>query len=196
MSGAVTRIPLAEARESAGEVIDLLAPWCERIEIAGSIRRGRPDIGDIEIVCRPILQESLDLFGAIVVERRNMLDEWVAELLADGVFGHRPDKNGHNAVGERYKRLTYDGIPLDLFSVLEPAQWGVIFAIRTGSSGFSHRLVTPISQGGWMPPTMNVKDGALWKNGNPIPVPEEVDLFAALGRDFVDPKDRYAPEWD
>jgi DNA polymerase/3'-5' exonuclease PolX len=48
------RIPLARARIIAGEIVDLLTPVCERIEVAGSVRREKATVGDnIEIVCVP-----------------------------------------------------------------------------------------------------------------------------------------------
>src|SRR5262245_1970482 len=47
------RLPLAQAIILAEEVCDVLRPFCTRLEVVGSIRRQRPTIGDIEIVCRP-----------------------------------------------------------------------------------------------------------------------------------------------
>lgn len=44
---------LAQALAIAEKVKALLAPHCERIEIAGSIRRKKPDVKDIEIVAIP-----------------------------------------------------------------------------------------------------------------------------------------------
>jgi DNA polymerase/3'-5' exonuclease PolX len=44
---------LSRAREIAKRVLVLLRPFCERAEIAGSIRRGKPEVGDIEIVVIP-----------------------------------------------------------------------------------------------------------------------------------------------
>ena len=40
------RITLAEADVLAAEVLELLRPATERIAVAGSIRRRRPDVGD------------------------------------------------------------------------------------------------------------------------------------------------------
>ena len=54
---------LQQAREIAEGVKAKLAPHCERIEIAGSIRRGKPVVGDIEIVCVPHQVQAMDLFG-------------------------------------------------------------------------------------------------------------------------------------
>ena len=50
-----TRVLLAEAAAVADSLAGLLTLACHRLEIAGSIRRGRPDVGDIEMVAVPIL---------------------------------------------------------------------------------------------------------------------------------------------
>src|SRR3990167_9592187 len=76
----------------------------------------------------------------VTMAQRNLLDELLAEWKADGRLRDRPDKNGRGAWGPRFKRALYQvtmsklnrNVGLDIFSVLPPAQWGVIFAIRTG----------------------------------------------------------------
>jgi len=47
------RYPASIARKVADEMATELAPRCERIEIAGSLRRGKADVGDIEILYVP-----------------------------------------------------------------------------------------------------------------------------------------------
>src|SRR5690242_17561878 len=61
-----TKIPLAAAWELANRVLTELAPFCERIKIAGSIRREKPEVKDLEIVCIPKTHRvpgPADLFG-------------------------------------------------------------------------------------------------------------------------------------
>jgi DNA polymerase/3'-5' exonuclease PolX len=198
MSSTKSRIPLGRAERLAEQIVDLLAASCERIEVAGSIRRRKEQVGDIEIICVPKLVPGLDqvdLFGAPVraAQATNLLDGQIAGYLGGAPFGpfqHRLDVNGRKSCGERYKRLTYLDVPLDLFSVLPPAQWGVLYTIRTGPAEFSHRLVTPRLQGGWMPSGMRVQDGALWDRGAIVQTPEEADFFAALGLEVVPPEQR------
>lgn len=198
---AKVRIPLAQAEEYAAEIVGLLAPACSRIEIAGSIRRRRPDVGDIEIVCIPTLIPVIDqdLFSApIQGEPVNLLDSRCLKLIGDGTLDLRPDKNGRSANGSRYKRLLYRDFGLDLFIVLPPAQWGVLFTIRTGSAEFSHRLVTDKRQGGLMPPWYKVKDGCLVRVPAPPPdlgadsvnTPTEESFFAAIGLSWIPPEER------
>ncbi len=40
-----TKMPLATAREVAGQLVEQLTDACKRIEVAGSIRRCRLEIG-------------------------------------------------------------------------------------------------------------------------------------------------------
>lgn len=186
------RISLAQAEQLAAELLEDFTPYCERIAVVGSIRRRRLTIGDLEILAVPVLLRETDLFGEYTGEAVSLLDDRCRHLLTTGELQHRPDKNGHNAFGSRYKRLSYRGVGLDLFCVLQPAQWGLLSIIRTGSADFSHRLVTPIEQGGWMPAGMICRDGSLWclRTGQALPTPDEASVFAAIGRPYVEPWDR------
>lgn len=188
----------------AESLVEKLAPDCERIEVAGSIRRGKADPKDIEIVAIPKFERwstVTTLFGDSEEASRNLLDEVLEEWLQGDVLHHRLDKNGRQAWGDRFKRLVYSpppfyssenraAYPLDLFSVLPPAQWGVIFAIRTGPAEFSHSLVTSRVLGGAMPSDMRVKDGALYYGGQIMNTPEEADFFKAIGLPCWPPEER------
>ena len=176
-------------RTVAERLLEAWAPACERVEIAGSVRRGKPDPHDIEIVAMPKLETTVakrDMFAdtRVTMAERNLLDELLATWKADGRLRDRPDKNGRGAWGPKFKRATLaDGLAIDIFSCGPGlgSQWGVIFAIRTGPAEFSHALVTSRLGGGFMPVGMKVKDGQLWRNGDIIvETPEEDDFFRAL----------------
>ena len=56
------RWPAAIARKVADELVEALTPRCEQICIAGSLRRGKPDVGDIEILyIRPLAKQILTI---------------------------------------------------------------------------------------------------------------------------------------
>lgn len=59
------RVPLVEARALADDLVGLLEPFAERIEVAGSVRRERPDVGDLELVAIPRFRPGAQatLFG-------------------------------------------------------------------------------------------------------------------------------------
>lgn len=185
-----TRIPLSEAQALAQEVVELFLSSCERIEIAGSIRRKKATIGDIEIVCIPRLEPQYDLFGD-VCGHLNLQFQTAAEWRSVGVLLDRLDKNDQQSFGERYQRVTYKDFPLDIFCVLPPAQWGVILTIRTGPDTFSRRAVTSRLLGGRLAPGNNVKDGQLIVHGKATPVPEEEDFFVLNEIPWVEPEDRF-----
>lgn len=76
------RLPLIAVVPVAEGLIRQLLPGCERIEVAGSIRRGRPDVGDIELVAIPRTTTEPDgLFDSLEVSE---LDRAVDALVGDG----------------------------------------------------------------------------------------------------------------
>jgi hypothetical protein len=52
--------------------------------------------------------------------------------------------------------------PVDLFQVIHPRQWGVIYAIRTGPGDFNKLLVTNQWFGGACPRDRKVAGGRVW----------------------------------
>lgn len=184
--------PLSLARSIADGLVLTLAPACDQIKIAGSIRRRKTQVKDIEIVCQPkYTEEALDLFGT--PQRINLLDQRLADLVAAGSM--RPgDKNG-----ERYRTFfittLHDQIKVDLFIVLPPAQWGVILTLRTGPADYSKWLVTSQAQGGALPNHLRINEGRLITEiGKVIDTPTEADFFNAIGHPYLNPTDR-APRW-
>jgi DNA polymerase/3'-5' exonuclease PolX len=170
----------AEAKRVADELLAKLAPACERIEIAGGVRRHKAECHDIELVAIPKMEPMLDIFGQ-EAGQHNLLNERIGELRLVC------DKNG-----DRYKKIIYtDELNCDLFVVLPPAQFGVIFTIRTGSADFSHRIVTARKYGGCLPSDCACKDGAVHdKNGRIIPMPEEINFLDFLGLSWIEPEER------
>ena len=190
---------LAYAREMAEVLVELLAPACRRIEIAGSVRRQKAKPNDIEIVCEPKLTD----------QGRNLCDLACADLLRTGQLEKRPDSRGRHCWGTGIKRaIFYQGsnyAPVDLFQVVEPRQWGVIYAIRTGPGDFNRLLVTSRRWGGGCPLDRKVAGGRVWFidpgredlarmpatkfarlaergeiEATMIPAPEEEDFFRVL----------------
>lgn len=179
MSEAIKR-PYNQMRAIAAGLVERLRPACQRIEIAGSIRREKELIGDIEIVA--ISTPLTDLFGEPTGRSQvdDLLSAWPISI----------KKNG-----QKYKQFIYTGkvsgdqYTVDLF--LPSAEtWAVIYMIRTGSADFSRQMVTKRSMGGLMPNGLSVADGRVWLNGAVLDTPEEVDVFKLWGMDFVEPKDR------
>lgn len=184
---------LAEMQSIALALVGELQPYCARIEIAGSIRRQRPEVGDIELVCVPRIEQRV-ITGCLLPQFVNELDQYVTRQLMTDRWDYRLDKNGRRAYGPKFKRLLVRDpfAALDLFSVIEPAQWGVINLIRTGPADYSRRCVTPRYKGGYLPNDCEVRDGGIYRDGALLPCPEEADVYRICGRDYEAPDVRGA----
>lgn len=175
-----TKRPYAQMHGIACGLVERLRPACQRIEIAGSIRRKRPTIGDIELIAIPT--PITDLFG--VDSGTTLVDATLAAWPITFI------KNG-----QKYKQFTFEGrsgetYTVDLFLQPDPATFGINYMIRTGSAAFSKRMVTKRSQGGYMPDDLRVDGAKVWRNGAIVPTLEEMDVFDLWQMDFVEPEER------
>jgi DNA polymerase/3'-5' exonuclease PolX len=168
-----------------------LGPRCERIEIAGSLRRKTADVGDIEIVCVPKEEFPQMSLAGIGSERGPKIVPLYDEIEGLSWLQPRFDEHGHAKMGKRYMALQDKptGVPIDLFCVLPPAQWGVIMSIRTGPADFSHELMKIARRKGY-----KCEDGRLLdirrKQGAPVSTPEEKDFFKMIGVAWTEPEER------
>jgi DNA polymerase/3'-5' exonuclease PolX len=163
-------IPYREAKDIADKLVLLLSPHCYRIEIAGSIRREKDIVGDVEIVCIPKPYQT-GLFEDGIAEIVNQWQKVKGEL----EYGKT----------KYTQRILPEGIKLDLFFA-EEGNWGLIFAIRTGSEDYSHKVLA----NGWVKRGYKSEGGYLMQNGKTYEVREEKDLFDRIGVAYVEPKHR------
>lgn len=112
----------------------MLQPHCIRINIAGSLRRERPEVKDIEIVCQPatVTQEVGDLFGASLVKVISPRFVELVKTLGQAVLGQPSGRN--------MKINLKQGITLDLF-MPTPEDYYRQYAIRTGSADYAHQTI-------------------------------------------------------
>ncbi len=157
---------------------------CERIEIAGSLRRLRPEVHDIDIVLQPRMIARKDLFGNVNGEF-SLLDERLGGI---GEF----KKNGSR---QKQLWLPEHEIHVELWIVLPPSQWGVVLTLRTGPADFSHWVVTPRQHGGAMPSYLRCQDNVIWNGKTPLAVPEERDFFQLLELSWMEPQNRKPQMW-
>ena len=171
-----------QACRIAEGVASILEPECERIAIAGSIRRGKPEVKDIEIVVIPKTRVVKDMFKLPITF--SALEQYPWSLIGKLVLD-----------GPRQKKIRlYEGIALDLYIVLPPAQWGVIYTIRTGPADFSQWVVTPRKKGGALPSSSKVSEGRVLEYGKPLAMGEEIDFLNYLGLGWIEPEER-RPMW-
>lgn len=177
-----------------------------------SVRRGKPEVKDIEIVCipdpAPVPRAPLEFGKPVPPVHKTQLDKLVHAMKEAGDIILE-------ANGDRYKKmyLKYAGIRLDLFINIPPSEWGVQMVIRTGPKEFDHWCVTSRKHGGALPEGYFVKHQVVWLEGlidkrdipddpnkavqlltpeNHLSMPEEIDFLAFLGLGWIEPKDRVA----
>lgn len=176
---------LSLARRIAEEkVIKVLGPMCERIEVAGSVRRGLERVGDIEVVAIPRSSVINDLFGNMVTvrsvfeDRRDLFEE-MGEVRK---FGRR----------QVTLELVPEGVMLDAFFVLPPASWGVIYTLRTGPKDFAKWLVTNRSKGGALENGWRSEGGRITDGQVELRFDEELEFLNWMELGWIEPGMREA----
>jgi len=184
-----TKLELAD--HVAESFVDRIRPHCGRVAIAGSIRRRKETVNDVEVVAipKPSLHEHL-------IQMRQDLTV---------VLNRTKGDSRRTPFGPRYYMLTYkhdNGFyPVDLFCVIPPAEWWPLFLIRTGSAEFNIWFVTRIKQFGYRfnGGHVEVRSGSktlmdrkvdLWK---PVKIESEEELFRLCGLKFIPPEERDLP---
>jgi len=164
-----------QALDIAKKYLELFKPYCRRIEIAGSIRREKADVGDIELVAIPdTIEIPKDLFTTKFMRHEQFI------RLVNSLEKVRGD-----ALGKYTQRILPEGIMLDLFMATED-NWGYILAIRTGSADYSRKVLARR----WVEKGYHGMNGNLCKHGVPVPVKEEADLFKMLDIPYIHPRER------
>lgn len=165
----------------------LIRPYCLRLEIAGSIRRGKPEVKDAELVAIP---------GAGLLA---FLDHLVEEgRIQKAEYG---DSRSHRW-GPKYRGLIWQGLRVEIF-LTDEASWGYIYWLRTGPGDGNQTLVTLL---GTHKAPIRVREGQVWtarawtynqkkkqwagEDERRVHVPDEATWFGLLGLAFIPPGNR------
>lgn len=130
---------LKDAQAIAVSVGNTLLPYCDRLNIAGSIRRRKPEVKDIEIVCLPKQIEQ---------GQASMFDTGPLPTIVNPEFSQLVMSLGEVVKGKpdgKYMQIKLSaGIVLDLF-MPDTFDYYRQYAIRTGSADYSAKIIA----GGW-----------------------------------------------
>jgi len=151
---------LARANEIACDIKSQLEMYCERIEIAGSIRRKKPFVHDIDMICIP-----------------NNQGQFIAKLQSLGRI-----KMG----GNKLIRCQLPEISLDIY-IATPEIWATLLLIRTGSAKHNVMLCTRAQKMGMK---LHADGSGLTKHGDRIAGDTEESIFEALDMKYKSPEDR------
>lgn len=130
-----------EAMEVAVDVLKRLRPFCERIEIAGSLSRMKSSVHDIEIIYVPRYENrQADMF---TTELFDLANQEISLMLSFGVLAKRPSVTGVFSWGKLNKLGIHvaSGIPIDLFCEPDILDWPRTLVIRQGPKDFNVRLM-------------------------------------------------------
>jgi DNA polymerase/3'-5' exonuclease PolX len=191
-----TRYPYAKAHALAERIKQLLAPHCEKFHVAGSLRRMKAEVKDIEVVCIPKKeQRSVDLFGGTKEIICNGFSFGLTEIMEEIVKGK---------ITGRYMQVKLKGdMMLDLFLPHADDYYRQL-AIRTGSADYSHQVIAKAwYKKGWCGTADGLRKQTECTGGGKYPwkckkekptLPPswktEGEFFTWLGLEYIDPEFR------
>lgn len=152
---------LEKAKTIANTVVKALEPYCERIEVAGSIRRRKAEVKDIDLVLIPKDRWNLDL-----------------ALLRMG---------NYIMSGKKIARVEMDSISLDVYFATEET-WATLLLIRTGSVQNNIRLASLAKRKGWRLRASG--EGLFNGHGERIAGDTEESIYETLGLQYEESWER------
>lgn len=168
-----------EAKPIVEDIIERLHPHCMRIEPAGSYKREKTQIGDIEMVCIPKTEyRSYGLFGK---EEEIRVDGFI------NAINQWEKVKGDPVEGKYTQRIHESGMKLDIFIVTH-VNWGIQLLMRIGPWEYSKRILgTELKKHGYYS-----KDGFVHKkfDGSIVPTYEERDVYKLIESPWVEPYTR------
>lgn len=178
-------MPLAEAADTAAALCKRLWPYCERLEIAGDVRRQCDQVHAIDLVAIPMITPSL-----IGDEPRPIVEDILDELQREGIL---------RAPKMAFRRLTYklpDASTLFHLSFAGRDNFGLIYAWATGPRPFALQLITTRDRKtandrpGLLPVGYDCTEGLIWNGEQILTTPDEESVFRLIDRPFIKPADR------
>lgn len=182
------RFPNATGMRVAAGLCAALKPVCERLVVAGSLRRRKFTVGDVEILyigMTEVRDNPADMFEMITV---NLADEAIAELEKCGVLERRRNVNGAGMYGPKNKLMRHraTGMPVDLFAATEENWWNYLVC-RTGPAESNTRICMAAQARGWK---WNPYGAGFSRDGEIRAMESEEDVFAFVGLPYARPEDR------
>jgi DNA polymerase (family 10) len=164
----------AELEPLAEKILRVIEPWCIRVMVAGSFRRGKQIINDLDIVVQP--QPSIGCWPAIL---RSIRDEF------DGITEKQGDKLATLYLPFESKQGK-GHVQVDFYRA-DPTTWGILLLVRTGSKEHNVKLCNlAMAKGLRLQYSVGLTDGS----GRVVAGRTEEEVFSALGLPFIEPKDR------
>ena len=169
----------SEVEPLAFKILGEIGPFCLKAEVAGSIRRRRGVVNDVDIVVLPRPGKT-DSWLSIIKTVRSGFD---ASTVKQGDKLAVLNVPFAGKTGQSY-------VQVDLYRA-EPETWGVLLLVRTGSKEHNVKLCNlAISKGLRLKYSVGLTD----QRGLVVAGRTEEEVFAALGLPFIPPSEREVPE--
>ena len=162
----------AEVEPLAFKIFGAIEPYCVKAEIAGSIRRCKDTVNDIDIVVEPKPQCWIKLIKEIRREFDAITEKQGQKLATLYVPFASKQGRGH--------------VQVDLYRASKNT-WGILLLIRTGSAEYNIYLAKLAIRKGYR---LAYSKGLLNEKGEVIASKTERDVFQALELDYISPQDR------
>lgn len=162
---------------------------CEIWTPAGSYRRGKEEIGDLELVYVPRFMPGFDrdLFGSNLDV--NLADLVLKKMMAAGRLVPRKTIRGNETMGGKNKlmRHTVTQLPVDFFATTKRNYWNYLVC-RTGGEANNIAICQAAKKRGmkWRP----YEDGFDLADGTRLHCENEEAVFAAVGLPWKVPRER------
>jgi len=183
------KYPLNSLKPLAISLCERLLPFCDRIMIAGSIRREKALVGDIELLVIPKM-EVKDTSFSLFQEEVNLLEEEIQRLISVGEFYLRVKSDGTVADGDKIKLLAISSshIPVDIF-ITTPEAWFNLLVCRTGGKLSNEQIAGMAKAKGWQWKMSGKGFYNERKNLWSVVTCEE-DVFKFVGLPYLPPQER------
>jgi DNA polymerase/3'-5' exonuclease PolX len=181
------KFPRALALSAAGELCKALLPWTQKLICAGSLRRRKDHVGDVELLFIPAFETVPDgLFETIQV---SLVDRSLAHLLELAIIDKRKNSLGSEIWGDKNKlaRHLRTGVPIDLFTATHE-NWFNYLVCRTGPAESNIRIASAAKAQNWQ--WNPYSPGFTDQHGNIVPVTSEQDVFRLVNLPYLEPHER------
>jgi DNA polymerase/3'-5' exonuclease PolX len=203
------KYPREEAMEVARWLCKPIKPLCAAItdhlahvklssttllKVCGSLRRGKDQVGDVEMVFvsreREVEESQPGLFGEFkTVKQLPVVLDLLDVMVKRGLLTKRLKENGQSTWGQ-WNRLavhTHSGIPVDFFRTTFE-NWWMTVVIRTGPKDFNLRLIESANKRGFDVHAYGTFTRK--SDGTVVPVNSEREVFDLAGLPWLPPEER------
>lgn len=177
---------LEPARRLAELIRGILAPFCEKLEIAGSIRRQRPEVSDIDFVVLPKYGHLAGLKARCQRRCRVVKDGEQNYIVAMPISAAQREQLGHSGWEVQIDIFIAHAGKRDLLQSI-PSNYGSLLLCRTGSTAHNIWIVER-AKANYM--TWKPYEGVFDPEGYCVAAETEEEIFRMIGVDWLAPERR------